>query len=52
MKSEMTRSGLLFIGSKLSAAVCKLESLVIVLELISSDFNLKSLLMKVLSAAV
>jgi hypothetical protein len=52
MKSETTRRGLLLIGLKLSVAVCKLEPLLIVLELISNGFSLKPLLMKVLSAAV
>jgi hypothetical protein len=44
MKSEMTRSGLLFIGSKLSAAVCKLESLLIVFKLINNNLSLEPLL--------
>jgi hypothetical protein len=51
-KSEMTWGELLFIGSKLSTTVCKIEPLLIVLELISSGSSLKPLLMKVLSAAV
>jgi hypothetical protein len=51
-ESQMTRGGLLFIGSKISEVVLKLEPLLIVLELISSSSSLKSLLMKVLSAAV
>jgi hypothetical protein len=45
MKSETTRGGLLFIGSKLSAAVLKLEPLLIVLEHINSGSDLKPLLM-------
>jgi hypothetical protein len=52
MKSKTTRDRLLVIGSKLSEAVLKPEPLLIVLELISNDFGLKLLLMKVLSAAV
>jgi hypothetical protein len=52
MKSKTTRDILLVIGSKLSEAVLKLEPLLIVLELISNDFGLKLLLMKVLSVAV
>jgi hypothetical protein len=52
IKNKTTRGGLLFIGSKLSAAVLKLEPMVIVLELIISSFSLKQLLMKVLSEAV
>jgi hypothetical protein len=52
MKSKMTRAGLLFIGSKLSAVILKLEPMLIVLELISSGSDLKQLLMNVLSAAV
>jgi hypothetical protein len=51
-ESQTTRGGLLFIGSKISEVVLKLEPLLIVLELISSSSSLKSLLMKVLSAAV
>jgi hypothetical protein len=52
MKREMTRGELLFIGLKLSSTVLKLEPILIVLKLISSDSGLKSLLMNVLSAAV
>jgi hypothetical protein len=52
MKNEMTRGELLFICSKLSAAVCKLEPLLIVLELINIGSGLKSLLINVLSAVV
>jgi hypothetical protein len=52
MKSETSQSGLLFIGSKLSATVCKREVLLIVLELISSGSSLKPVLMKILSASV
>jgi hypothetical protein len=52
MKREMTRGELLFIGLKLSSTVLKLEPMLIVLKLISSDFGLKSLLMNVLSATV
>jgi hypothetical protein len=44
-KNEMTRDGLLFIGSKLSAAVYKIEPLLI-------DSSLKPLLMKLLSAMI
>jgi hypothetical protein len=49
---EASRGGLLFIGSKLSEAVCKQEILLIVYELISSGSVFKLLLMKVLSEAV
>jgi hypothetical protein len=52
MKSKPTCDGLLFIGSKLLASVLKLESLLIVLELISSGSGLKPLLRKVLVVAV
>jgi hypothetical protein len=48
----MTRGGLLFIGSKISIAVCKIELLLIDLELISNSSHLKPLLMKVLLVAV
>jgi hypothetical protein len=48
----MTKGGLLFIGSKLSAMVCKIELLLIVLKLINNGSSLKPLLMKVLSAIV
>jgi hypothetical protein len=48
----MIRGMLLFIGSKLLAAVCKIKPLLIVLKLISSGSSLKLLLMKVLSVAV
>jgi hypothetical protein len=48
MKNKTTRGDLLFIGSKLSAAVYKLEPLLIVLELISNGSGLKLLLMNVL----
>jgi hypothetical protein len=51
-KSEMTRGGIVFIDSNLSATVRKQEPLLIVLELISSAYRLKPLLMKVLSKAV
>jgi hypothetical protein len=51
MKSETTWGGLLFIGSKLSATILKLEPFLIVLELISNSFDLKPLLMKILSTA-
>jgi hypothetical protein len=52
MKSETTRGGLVFIDSNLSSVVHKRESLLIVLELISSGSGLKLLLMKVLSEVV
>jgi hypothetical protein len=52
MKNEMTRGGLLFIGSNLSAAVHKREPLLIVLEIISSSSEFKPLLMEVLSEAI
>jgi hypothetical protein len=52
MKREMTRGELLFIGLKLLSTVLKLEPILIVLKLISSDSGLKSLLMNVLSATV
>jgi hypothetical protein len=48
----MTRGGLLFIGYKLSAAVCIVESLLIVLELVNRGSSLKLLLMNVLSTTV
>jgi hypothetical protein len=67
-ESQITRDRLLFIGSKISEAAPKLESLLIVLELIrsgsslkpllivleliSNSSSLKPLLMKVLLAAV
>jgi hypothetical protein len=52
MKSEMTQDGLLFICLNLSTTVHKREPLLIVLEVISSGFGFKPLLMKVLSEAV
>jgi hypothetical protein len=52
MKSKPTWDGLLFIGSKLLAAVLKLESQLVVLELISSGSGLKPLLRKVFVVAV
>jgi hypothetical protein len=51
-KRETTRCGLVFIGLKLSVTTPKLEPLLIVLELISNDSDLKPLLMKVLSPAI
>jgi hypothetical protein len=42
----------IFIGSKISEAVLKLELLLIVLELISSGLRLEPLLMKVLSTMI
>jgi hypothetical protein len=48
----MAQSGLLFIGSKLSATVCKIEPLLIVLKLISSGSSLKLLVIKVLSEVI
>jgi hypothetical protein len=52
MKNETTRGMLLFIGSKLSTTVLKLEPMLIFLELISSGSSLKPLLVKVLSATI
>jgi hypothetical protein len=52
IKSETTWGGLLFIGSKLSEAVLKLEPPLMILEFINSGSVLKLLLMKVLSVAV
>jgi hypothetical protein len=51
-ESQTTRGGLLFVGSKISEAVLKLEPLLIVLKLISSGSSLKPLLMNILSTAV
>jgi hypothetical protein len=51
-KNKTTQDKLLFIGSKLLTSVFKLQSLLIVLELIRSNSSLKSLLMKVLSVTI
>jgi hypothetical protein len=52
VESQTTRGKQLFISSKISEAILKLESLLIVLELINRGSSLKPLLMKVLSAVV
>jgi hypothetical protein len=52
VESQTTLGNQLFIGSKISEAILKLESLLIVLELINSGSSLKPLLMNVLSAVV
>jgi hypothetical protein len=51
-ENQTIRGGQLFIGSKISKTILKLESLLIVLELTNNSSGLKLMLMKVLSTVI